>query len=341
MVSKAAQDVSGPAPLAPPRQSGSIRRTMTLDTRWPDGEGGDMDVVGSARDLYTPRRVDSAPRTVREDGFTARLTPERRILRIDATGGKRAVAELAGSQGGKQLRGRIGEVLPEELDGATPLYLLLDDLAGASLVAGWAFSQWVQGWEEALFDGPESDARRQRNEGVCIGFSPSSPVMIGSREDRQHFPRIVPALDSGADRQAWHSLSSQDDGPGARRARRLDVRLDGNTVRMNAHFQDSASRPDGQRMGLHEYLITATADRETMTLRSLDVDPRVLPFGYCPMAVPNTARLIGTPLGDLRQAVLAELPRTLGCTHLNDMLRSLADVPQLAATIEQQGEGAL
>jgi hypothetical protein len=94
-------------------------------------------------------------------------------------------------------------------------------------------------------------------------------------------------------------------------------------------------------MGLHEYLITATADRETMTLRSLDVDPRVLPFGYCPMAVPNTARLIGTPLGDLRQAVLAELPRTLGCTHLNDMLRSLADVPQLAATIEQQGEGAL
>ena len=32
----------------------------------------------------------------------------------------------------------------------------------------------------------------------------------------------------------------------------------------------------------------------------------------------------------VREEVLVQFPRTAGCTHLNDMLRALADVPALA-----------
>jgi hypothetical protein len=51
------------------------------------------------------------------------------------------------------------------------------------------------------------------------------------------------------------------------------------------------------------------------------------------MAVANADRMVGTPLADLRTAVLEQLTRATqghdGCTHLNDVLRSLAEVPVL------------
>jgi hypothetical protein len=58
--------------------------------------------------------------------------------------------------------------------------------------------------------------------------------------------------------------------------------------------------------------------------------PRVLPYDECPLAVRNVAALAGLPLSDARGTVLERLRGPLGCTHLNDMLRSLADVPGLA-----------
>jgi hypothetical protein len=74
----------------------------------------------------------------------------------------------------------------------------------------------------------------------------------------------------------------------------------------------------------------ATADRTTGELTSVTADPRVLPFLECPGAIDNITRLVGRPLRDLRSAVPELLGRTNGCTHLNDALRALAEVPVLA-----------
>ena len=64
-------------------------------------------------------------------------------------------------------------------------------------------------------------------------------------------------------------------------------------------------------------------------MRAVTPVPRVLPYDECPLAVGHVAAMAGLPLSELRGAVL-ELPRgPLGCTHLNDMLRALADVPEL------------
>jgi len=115
---------------------------------------------------------------------------------------------------------------------------------------------------------------------------------------------------------------------GMRRARRIDVRL-GKVIQIEAAFQDSAAKPDGTRAALHEYDLTATADPSSMRLLSIDATPRVLPFGECPGAVANISRLLDSELPQLRRTVLDQLPGTLGCTHLNDALRALAEVPAL------------
>ena len=85
---------------------------------------------------------------------------------------------------------------------------------------------------------------------------------------------------------------------------------------------------------MHQYTVRATADLATQQLTFLDATPGNLPYDECPLAVGNVGRLVGTPLAELRGAVAGELKGTAGCTHLNDALRSLADVPVLLRELD-------
>ena len=121
-----------------------------------------------------------------------------------------------------------------------------------------------------------------------------------------------------------------------RRARRLDVWVD-ELIHIDVGFQDSATSPDGgDRIAVHEYYVSASADPETFEVVTLTADPTVLPYAECPGAAPNVTRLIGTDLRQFRLAVLEHLPGIVGCTHLNDVLRSMADVPQLVRRLEAE-----
>jgi hypothetical protein len=77
----------------------------------------------------------------------------------------------------------------------------------------------------------------------------------------------------------------------------------------------------------------ATVDPVQGILSSVTADPRVLPYLECPSAAGGVDAMIGTPVADLRDAVLERLKGTAGCTHLNDALRALAEVPVLARTL--------
>jgi Protein of unknown function (DUF2889). len=293
-------------------------------------------MTGRARDLVTPD-ANGAACVVGEDSFVADLTPQRQITEIAMEPPRAGAQKLVGARAGSQLRAAIAVAMPLELEQGTPLYLLLDDIAGASLVSIWAWSQWHQKWDLSVTRGPGAAELRRKMEGVCIGFAPDSPVMIGSDNDRIENPRLVEPLDNGADPLAWHIMPPTNgfagDGPVARRARRIDVHVEDEKVVVSSHFQDSSSRPDGQRMAVHEYLLSATVNRHTMLIETIAADPRVLPFAYCPAATLNIGRMIGKPVGDLRKTVVAELAKAEGCTHLNDMLRSLAEVPQMLASL--------
>lgn len=324
---------NGPAPPAPPRAPWSIRRTSTIDTRWPDGAMGAMEQFGRARDLLTMDEQDR-PTVIADDRFIATLTSRREITEIASDPPRPELSGLKGAKAGGQLRAAINDTLPREREDGTPLFLLLDDIAGASLVAPWVWWQWNPDGEDRLGGRPGGDAPMPSMEGVCIGFRPGSSALIDGVPRSQQNIRPVAALDAGEDPYAWHELPAQT-GPAVRRARRIDVAYDEaqGAVVITAHFQDSATTPAGGRVAVHEYLLRAAADLDSMKLLSIEADPRILPYAECPAAILNVGRLVGTPLSALRQTVLKELARTEGCTHLNDMARSLAEVPQLTAIL--------
>jgi hypothetical protein len=230
------------------------------------------------------------------------------------------------------LRHALEHFVPEERREATPLYLILDDISGASLVAPWAWSQWQKNWLESpgAMTRPQLNRMIQEMEGICTGFAPGSSSLdperlVGQSQDGTP----APDLRHPEDPEGWHAFTLQNT-VGMRRARRIDVRLD-KVICIEAAFQDSAAKPDGTRAALHEYQLSATADPRSLRLLSIDATPRVLPFGECPGAVTNLSRLLDSELPQLRQTVLDQLPGTLGCTHLNDALRALAEVPTLVS----------
>jgi hypothetical protein len=213
----------------------------------------------------------------------------------------------------------------------TPLYQIMDDFAGASLVSGWIWSVWTDDWQ-ARMQSSESHQMRRRMTNICTGFTEGASSLSedgGPDASGQSKTEVGPLVNPD-DRAGWHDLPHQE-GPRFRRARRLDVWHCDGSIHCDIGFQDSGSNPEGTRTAVHEYQVTVSVDPTNMTVTSLTATPHILPYRECPGAVANIARLVGHDVSVFRQDVLDTLPGNLGCTHLNDVLRSLADVPILAA----------
>ncbi len=319
---------------APPRRAGSVRRTSSIDVEWLEGIDGTRILHGRARDYATPLHGDA--RTIAAARMEATMAPDRSITAINATPAPARLDELVGQRGGRHLRVTMAQIMPELIASGAPLYLPLDDISGTSLICVWAWSLWDQDWlgGARLRMGPEEfDAMMSQRANVCWGLQTGNSGLssAGGHAD-------IGAADAGdlvnpADPDGWHGFPVI---PNAsfRRARRIDVWREAGLLHIDSAFQDSAARPGGGRAALHEYRLTAIADPVSQVLLSLDPEPRVLPFRECPGAVDNARGLIGTPLTEIRTNVLAQLRGPAGCTHLNDALRALAEVPVLAAHLE-------
>lgn len=323
-------DVRGPSEPTPIRRPHSIRRTSTIDMTWPDGIPGEVHCVGRCRDLRTGASPDEAE-VVDQATVIADITSERVYTSIQSVPERPALQGIVGARGGGGSRSRMGVLIADDKEQASPLYLLMDDLPAAGLVSGHISAEWVQ---------PE-DRRRPLHmvpgsmDGICAGH-----VENASAHDPAggifmiHQVRPVQPLDRADDPIGWHEHAPDVVEPSMRRARRIDAWIDGQEIRVDAFFQDTAMTPGGVRVAVHEYCILAAASLADGQLTELFVDPRVLPFDECPNAVRNTRRMLGKPLGDFRGTVIPTLPGTDGCTHLNDMLRALAEVPRLVQAFE-------
>jgi hypothetical protein len=210
--------------------------------------------------------------------------------------------------------------------------LLVDEIAGTTLISGFAYFRWADresGIRDRLDSRPKSDMR-----GICSGFRDGSSALFpdGSLRGVSSNTPVAPSLADPSDPFGWHLL---DDAPEVAmcRARRIDVWEDGERLEFDTMFRDTCSVPEGPPVVLHEYQILGSADRATGTLLHLEAIPRVLPYPECPLAAPNAPRMVGTELQALRSEVLAQLRSVDCCTHLNDGLRSLAEVPVLAASL--------
>lgn len=322
-----ARQSAGHAPL---RRPGSIRRTTSIDSDWPDGLGQPWEMIGRARDLLTPFG-DAEPRVLASAQFRIMASPIREILSIEASVDHPRLQEMVGVRAGGASRAALGEKLGD-LKG-TPLYQLLDDYAGASLVAGWIWSRWSDDWMvRARNAGTRSTAGRGGNmTDVCVGFAEGASSLhqdgSGNTVD-QSYAEVGP-LEHPDDALSWHPMPFQQ-GPQKRRSRRIDLWREGDLVKLDAAFQDSGSNPNGGRTAIHEYRLFAEIDAESGTLEALQVLPMILPFRECPGAAVKASRLVGQKVADFREIVLEKFASTRGCTHLNDVLRALSDVPALA-----------
>jgi hypothetical protein len=68
-------------------------------------------------------------------------------------------------------------------------------------------------------------------------------------------------------------------------------------------------------------------------IRTIEVRARILPGPDCPGAVASAQLVVGQPLASLRAFVRGAMRDDTICTHLNDQLRSLADVPALVSAL--------
>jgi hypothetical protein len=246
------------------------------------------------------------------------------------------VSSFIGLRAGGELRKAMAEARAQSLAPGTLGHRLLDDLAGEAFMAKAAWYGWPGGNEGyARISGDSSPVERPVA-GVCLSYVPGSPAMtedgrgIDANADHPLGPNPIPADDP----LSFHALIPHD-GPNQWRLRRTDLWRESGDLLVDSWFQDSsiAHGDPSRRIIFHEYGLTARIDASTMRVTDIAVEPYVLPYVTC-RAAPATGKvLLGQEVENFPDAVLGSLRGTAGCTHLNDMMRALADVDHLARAL--------
>ncbi|TQM11235.1 DUF2889 domain-containing protein [Pseudonocardia kunmingensis] len=327
--------VADPAANTPVRLPFSVRRTSSMDMLRPRGLTDPTLIVrGVARDVVTDAegvgtvsaqaRLDAEVRFDASRALVALTTSPacdtERLLGLAVASGFRAAADRA--------------LDPDEHGGV--LALLLDDLPVAVLIAGYALALTRELPAEVVSFVPKVD--------LCSGWRDDG-VMVASLRRGERMPLRLgppaPVLDRPDDPLSWHP--TQPLAPLAmRRRRRIDLVL-GERDRgcaVEAMFRDTYVDPDDGESVVHEYELHADLTRErhliggtaseALVLGDVHATPRVLPWPECPVAAASAARISGTPVSEVAGHVRSELRGTPTCTHLNDLLRSLAGVEAMA-----------
>ncbi len=309
----------------PRRRPGSVRRTTALDFFWPEDLLGPCVVVGSGRDLLT--ESDGAT-VVAAASLRATLTPPAAtVTAIEAAGAALDLAALLGASVSTGFRRTLARAVPPEQRSGMH-YRLLHDLPGATLVSQ---SVPIQAGHQ-LFEPRDLLVMAD----VCRGWSSGAYQMGEVREGRAPQP-IGPVpndLDEGTDPLAWHEAAVLP-GDTFRRGRRMDLWLEGDELCIDLHYRDLYRPADGPAMVIHEYTVRGRAAAATCEIRRMETEAHALPWSECNPVVASSEELVGVRLGECDAVVRSRLRGTAGCTHLNDSLRELDDVPALAIFLPQ------
>lgn len=309
--------INDPQTASPARRPGSMRRTSSIDMV---GADGGLRLRGRARDQRT--RPDGGVEVVDEATLDVDLDATHRLASVVAAPDV-DLAALAGEHVASGFRRTVREHIAPDIAG-TVLGLLLDDLPVAAMISGYG----------RLYTGDISragPAMLETQRDICAGWRRDGTMMVaiaGTGEMPVPTGPEAPDLTAG-DPDSWHGMTPLP--PGAmRRQRLLDVGPGPHRV-VVAMFRDLHADPTtGEVTILHEYSLTAGFDDDTGRLHDVRARPQVLPWPECPEATASASRLDGEAPSAVRDLVAGTFRGTSTCTHLNDLLRSLADVPALA-----------
>jgi hypothetical protein len=330
-----------PTTATPPRVPGSVRRTTNVDMLRPDGIEGDLLLAGIARDLHT---AADGTATVLDGGAveaTIDYADAQRVRHLGCTPAIDGLDLLVGRSASTGFRAALNDVVAGQDVVGRPVYQLLDDIPVAVLISGYTLQQAMAArgaWE----GGEARQLQRRKPEGLdliqqadlCAGWRADGTIVRGLEAG---LPPVVtgpdaPPLAVADDPWAWHDMTGELPAHTMRRRRRIDVLPapgDGPVV-IDAMFRDSHVDDEGIETIVHEYTVLAHVDPRDWRVLDAHATPRVLPWFECPEAAASATRLAGDPLAGLRARVRAEFVGTTTCTHLNDALRALEDVPVLA-----------
>jgi len=321
----------------PKRLASSIRRTTDLTATFPDGPaapgtwGTTLRMSGGYRDLLTTE----AGEPVVVDGGAVQLDLDTRRVITEVRADHAGLTALVGTSAGRGFRAEMAQAVDSP---GSPLHFLLDDVAVVSGIAGVAWSQH-QPLSLPVDDAKQVGAsfkRTSRGKIACSGLRPGGYHEI-SWQRAIPFPHWVEEageLDAKDDPWSWHDVTPAEDAC-FRRRRRIDVHFDGAAIEVAAHFRDSVHATGPLEVALHEYSLTARVHALTHELLAISVTGNVLPFPECPWAIPHAGQLVGNDVSGFRVDVPRALTELESCSHLNDMLRGLADVPYLAAALTE------
>jgi hypothetical protein len=295
--------LADPLTELPARRPGSLRRTSNVDMV--GHVGGDLELIGQARD---------------PDGTTASchavVAPDRTLSSLDLNPVVPEASALNGLFVGRGFRAAVDAIAVP----ATLASVLLCELPVAALLSGYGSlytGQMPTPLNDEFVAGVPVD--------ICAGWATSGSMMQRIRAER-----VVPTPDGpaapGAIDAGWHPMEAL--APGSMRRQRLIERVGGDVWAM---FRDTYARLDGQVIVLHEYTLEAelVSGQGGSRVRSCVATPRVLPWLECPSAAASAARFEGRTVAELRSLVKEELVGISTCTHLNDLLASLAQVDAL------------
>jgi hypothetical protein len=307
----------------PPRRPRSARRTTSIDITRDEGSLEPVYLNGRARDMWTD--ADGTAAEIGTAGLSATIELVARVVRhVEVTPPIDAVARLSGAPAMSGFRAAADKAAPQLRRSRDLRYALLDDVPVATLISGHALSA-----SGVLGDVSKSGYLPVADQ--CAGFATGGLLMTSFEAGD---PVIVtgpqaPDLDHDDDRLAWHPVAPLP--PQAmRRRRRIDVYDDGGgQIGLDAMFRDTYVRTDGVETIIHEYTVQAALDADSGVIVDSHATPRVLPWQECPGAVASAERITGMTLSELHFRVRQELFGTSTCTHLNDLLRSVADAETL------------
>jgi Protein of unknown function (DUF2889) len=315
-----------PLTRLPGRRPGSVRRTSSLAIE-PAGEWDNGTVVeGIARD--SAASGDGAVTVLAAASVTATLDAGSRLTSAGGDLPAEVVTTLVGRSPVSGFRKELARLAAAGFDPDSLPAALLDDLPTVRLISGYARLMELP---PPVVDGRPAApvlnvCRGWAADSTASGLAASGQSVITGTPPAPAFAELLGGTDAGFTEPPLRPRSM-------RRRRVLDlVRNDGG-LDVYQYFRDSHVDADGAEGSLHEYVMTArlsSDDRDDLVVREISVEPRALPFPECRLAAPNAQLLVGLPVAGIEGSVRSTLTGTLGCTHLNDVLRFLRFAAALA-----------
>lgn len=320
------RSATGPVTGTPPRSRNSLRRTSSLDMQWPHG-ATELRLVGRARDLYTGTSAgDGRIVGTAELEMTVDTTDSPVVTSIDTVADRPGI-DASGIIGHSPISG-FRKALASEFGASIPrgslIRLLLHEVPIASVVAWSALGRRGQ-------LAAEMERQQTPRRDVCAGWRKDGALDLAVSRGFSLYgidSPPAPALDSEDDPVAWHTFPPLLVGS-MRRRRRMDVTFPSgpsDEVTVDAFFRDAHVNPGRIEQALHEYSVQATVSVTDRVITSIKVAAGALPSGDCPAALLAVSSLVGSAVDNLEEQTRTTLRGTAGCTHLNDVLLSFADL---------------